>query len=118
MNTAFFESHLAGDARVPEGLPLAGEPADDFLRFKNGVFQKMQPTQFAGLSLDGWQIFDSLEAARAAAKEWVSRYPNQEYLIYDAGQQLVKRVLNGQPNGDLQALWRATQTKPWWKFWS
>jgi hypothetical protein len=114
MNALFLEN----DASVPDRLPLSGGSSDVFLRFRNEVFLKMQATQFAGFCSEGWQVFDSLEAARIAAKEWVGRYPNQEYLIYDARQQLVKRVLNGQPRGDLQAVWQASQTKPWWKFWS
>jgi hypothetical protein len=96
---------------------VSDDSEDDFLPFHNGVFLRLNATQFAGFGSESWQVFESLAEAGEFAKNWLEQHPTGKYKIYAADQRLVKTVLNGQPNGDLYAAWQASQKQSWWQFW-
>lgn len=96
--------------------PSRGDSAADLRRFTGLVFPKLQGTQYAGLYSEGWQIFDSLDEAQEHARRSCNQRAG-EYKIYDARQQLIKTVMNGQPATEPQTAWQLNETKPWWKFW-
>jgi len=80
----------------------------------NHQLLELQAHQFAVFYDEGWQAFDSLVAAREFALDWVSRNPAGEIKIYDARQQFVKSVRNGQAHGGMPVV---RTSAPWWQFW-
>jgi hypothetical protein len=117
MNSSAPENQPAHAANVQDFFPMLRALPPETRHFDSADFPKLKATQFAGLSSEGWQVFDSMDVAAIYAREWVSLDLAGEYKIYDARLELVKTVRNGQPRGDLYAAWQASQPRPWWKFW-
>lgn len=97
--------------------PLRGPAVDDPRQFHGLVFPKLKNNQYAGLYTEGWQVFDSLEEARAQALNRAARQGAGEYQIFDARQQLVSPAANKPPREVPRAAWQAHEAKHWWKFW-
>ena len=111
-NSQFSPATAAAPGQEPP--PPPSEWSDEFQRSTQHFFRTLTPQQFAVLHHERWRAFDTLSAAREYAKECVSEHPASEIQIYDARQQFVKSVLNGQAQGGTVNLPAAA---PWWKFW-